>query len=554
MRTTEFQNASYVVDQFSERECMLLSRFFTNLDAPVFALTNLPEVVKGALFARYSRTHKPLRRLFLDEFVGNPDLGIAAIAGALGAEENGVNLRRATELYEKVFNEYGDDSVAQLGGAHVACEQASNILTKVLERGRLASYLEQSTRYIYYHLPLGGRYRYIVPPEIARSPVADEYRESMDGLFDLYRLLRPQLEQFFQSAAPTPSDADAAVWRSTIRARVCDVLRGLLSAATLSNVGIYASGQAYERMLIRMNAHPLEEVRAYSALLLAELRKVMPAFVRRVDMRERGRKWSPYLEEIPAAMASWLPHFEASPSDAPEVVLAEWDPDAEVTVAASALYSFTDLPYQQLVEYVRVLSPERRTAIIHAYAGTRTNRRHKPGRAFECSFYRFDILADYGLFRDLQRHRMLTLDWQRLSPAHGYTIPEEVKAIGREPEWRTTVERAVKLYSTIAESHGSEIAQYALPFACRVRFYFHLNAREAMHMIELRTAQGGHPAYRRVCQKMHELIRCQAGHKAIADTMTFVDYKSYDWGRLDGETRVALKRDAIGSRVELQDP
>src|SRR5436853_5791935 len=154
----------YVTETFSPDEAEILERHFTNVDRPVFALTNLPEVVKGALFARYSRSHKSLRRLFLDEFVGDLDL-----TGDLTVDAT-VGLKRAEQLYERVFLEYGDDSVAQLGGVHLACEQASNLLTKVLEWGRLMSYLEQSTRYIPYDSRFQGRYPYFRPSEVCESP------------------------------------------------------------------------------------------------------------------------------------------------------------------------------------------------------------------------------------------------------------------------------------------------------------------------------------------------------------------------------------------------
>jgi thymidylate synthase ThyX len=278
----------YFREQFTPAETAVLERFFTNTTEPVFALINLPEVVKGALFARYSRTTGSLRRLFLDEFCEAPDVGIAAVADRIGGEDQAVRMARAEALYQKVFTEFGDDSVAQLGGAHLACEQASNLLTKVLERGRLASYLEQSTRYLRFDRPLGGRYRYLVPPEIAGSSLAAAYREALDGLFAAYSRLMSVLENHYQARYPQAEADSDAVYRASIRARAYDDLRGLLPAATLSNLGIYASGQAFEALLLRMRAHPLAEARRYGDRMLTELRRVIPAFVRRVDLPDRG--------------------------------------------------------------------------------------------------------------------------------------------------------------------------------------------------------------------------------------------------------------------------
>src|SRR5215467_5438891 len=259
----------YAPEHFTEDETATLRPYFTNLDQPVFALVNLPEVVKGALFARYSRTHKSLRRLFLDEFVADLDL-----TGDLTVDAT-VGLKRAEELYERVFLEYGDDSVAQLGGVHLACEQASNLLTKILEWGRLASYLEQSTRYIAYDARLGGRYRYHRDPSVVGSRFGTRYVGEMDRLFDAYAELVERVQDHVRATVPKDHRDSDFVYRQATRAKALDAVRGVLPAASLSNVGIYGSGQAFEQLLLRMRAHPLPEAQTYAELMLHELRKVI---------------------------------------------------------------------------------------------------------------------------------------------------------------------------------------------------------------------------------------------------------------------------------------
>src|SRR5579884_659755 len=288
----------YVVESFSAEEADILRRYFTNLDQPVFALVNLPEVVKGALFARYSRSAKSLRRLFLDEFVGDLDvIGDQSVDATVG-------MARAEDLYSRVFYEYGDDSVAQLGGVHLACEQASNLLTKVLEWGRLMSYLEQSTRYIAYDARLdNGRYRYFRDPAVLESSFGARYVGEMDRMFDTYAELLPVMQAFFAEAYPRqPGDSDF-VHRQSVKAKALDAIRGLLPAASLSNVGIYGTGQGYEQLLLRMRAHPLPEARLYADLMLEELRKVIPSFVRRVDVEDRGVAWTRYLAQTRESMS-----------------------------------------------------------------------------------------------------------------------------------------------------------------------------------------------------------------------------------------------------------
>jgi len=526
-----------MTEPFTAEERAALAPYFTNLDGPVFALVNLPEVVKGALFARYSRSPKSLRRLFLEEFLE---------PGAAPSWTAPAGLARAEQLYERVFVEYGDDSVAQLGGVHLACEGASNILTKVLEWGRLMAYLEQSTRYVPYDDRPGGRYRYHVPAELA-GDLRQRYVATLDHAFDVYRAWLPRLRDFYASRFPkSPEDSDQ-VYRMTIRAKALDTLRGLLPAATVSNVGIFGTGQAYEQLLLRMRAHPLAEVRDYAALMLAELRKVLPAFLRRVDLPERGGAWSAYLgrtrratEEVAARLLQ-----DAEPGPRDEVTLTDFDPEGEVKVVAAALYAASALPDDQLLDRVRSMAPAERAAVLAAYVGDRTNRRHKPGRAFERTSYRFDVLTDYGAFRDLQRHRLLTLEWQRLSPRHGWVTPPAVEEAGAGEDWERVMAESGALHDAIEAAGMPDVAPYAVSMAYRVRFYMEMNAREAMHVIELRSAPQGHPSYRRVCQAMHRLIEERAGHRGIAAAMRFADHSDVELERLDAE-RAAERRRARG--------
>lgn len=525
-------------ERFTDEERAVLVPHFTNLDGPVFALVNLPEVTKGALFARYSRSPKSLRRLFLDEFS----------EGAIPIREGAsVGTERAEQLYERVFVEYGDDSVAQLGGVHLACEQSSQLLAKVLEWGRLAAYLEQSTRYVPYDDRPGGRWRYAVPPEVEEAGLAERYRAVLDRAFETYARWLEPLQEFFRGLFPKdPSDSDF-VYRMTIRAKACDALRGLLPAATRSNVGIYATGQAYEQLLLRMAAHPLDEVRHYGDLMLTELRKVIPAFLRRVDVADRGVAWSDYLRatrERTAIVAEQL-LLGGSPEDRPEVMLTEFDTEGEVKVVAAALYAVTALPDDRLLETARRMSPEDRTRVLDAYVGDRTNRRHRPGRAFERTSYRFDVLCDYGAFRDLQRHRLLTIEWQTLGPNNGFDRPPEIDEAGAGPDWDRTMRESGDLWDELASAGLGDVAQYAVSMAHRIRFVMHMNAREAMHLIELRTTPQGHPVYRRVCQEMHRLIAEQAGHRAIAESMRFVDHSTVELERLEAERRTEARRRAL---------
>jgi thymidylate synthase ThyX len=538
----------YAQETWSPAEADILRRYFTNLEGPVFALVNLPEVVKGALFARYSRSSKSLRRLFLDEFVGDLD-----VTGDLSVDAT-VGLARAEQLYERVFFEYGDDSVAQLGGVHLACEQASNLLTKVLERGRLMSYMEKSTRYVAYDTRLSnGRYRYYRSPEVLGSPLGARYVGDMDRMFDAYAELQPVLYEWFADRNPKGPGVSDFAHRQALKAKAFDTVRGLLPAAATSNLGIYGSGQGYEALLLRMRAHPLPEARDYADLILTELRKVIPSWVRRVDVPDRGTAWSEYMETNSAAMSELAQAvIDGADGDndilagaGPEVTLVDWDQDAEVKLVTAMLYPYTHLSESELALRVQAMTVQQRLDVMRKYSGERLNRRHRPGRALERCSYRFDVVSDYGAFRDLQRHRLLTIEWQGLTPYHGYTMPEAVAAADGTKTYEQTMSRSASLYEALASHFGDTVGAYAVTLAHRVRYSVQMNVREAMHVLELRTTREGHPEYRRVCQEMHRLIGDVAGHQAIAGLMGFVDHSDYEQeelGRLESERRAEVRR------------
>ena len=550
---------SVTQDTFTPDETRILARYFTNTDRPIFALTNLPETVKGALFARYSRSAKSLRRLFLDEFLGE-----AGVAGPT-FDTAAVGAARADKLFARVLNEYGDDSVAQLGGAHLACEGVSNVLTKVLEWGRLMAYLEQSTRYVPYTDRPGGLWKYHVPAELTDARLREQYTRALDLAFSTYAKWIPVAEDYFRRKYPKSEQDSDGVYRSVIRAKALDTLRGLLPAATTSNVGLFGTGQAYEAMLMRMFAHPLEEVRAAAADMLVELRQVIPAFLARIDQPGRGVRSIDHLAMTRAGfLATAAPMLDRlgvahvfdpgsansqgvvavpeSADEVDEVTLTEFDPEGELKIVASALYSITRLPDADLIPLAQKMSADDRLTLLKAYCGDRSNRRHRPARAFERTRYRFDVLTDYGAFRDLQRHRMLTLEWQPLSTRHGYVLPAAVEEFGALADWRAVMEASAALHDALVARGREDVAPYSVVMAYRVRFYMDMNAREAMHVIELRTSPQGHPAYRRVCQQMHRLIGDVAGHRAVAAAMQFADHSQVELERLHQERAMESKR------------
>jgi thymidylate synthase ThyX len=510
----------YPVESFTDAERQLLEPHCSNLDAPVFALLNLPETVKGALFARYSRHPGTLRRLLLDEFAGDLRAPAAVTAAAGESEGDG----RAAQLYERIFLGYGDDSVAQLGGAHIACEWVSNVLTKILQRPRLAAYLEQSTRYIAYDAPIDParpeRHRYYSDTELG-----PDYERAMEELFRIYSKSIPTVIAWAASEFPLAEGESPRAHERAIAAKALDLLRGLLPASSLSHMGIFASGQTYEQLILHLLAHPLPEARSYGEMLLSAVQAVIPSFVARVQRPDRGGEWIAYLRSRARAGERWARKLDLTgerdnADRGPSVTLTHVD-GTEQDLLAALLFESADTSGQAARDAIAALSPDERAEMLSDLVGARSNRRHRPGRGFEALRYRFEIVADYGAFRDLQRHRMLTVQWQRLSPGLGAGVPGQIDQAGAGDDYRRALEVSREAYEALRDRGLEHAAPYALCLGYRIRFVLDLNAREAMQLIELRSGREGHPSYRAVAHEMH--ARIAAVHPAVAAACRYVD-------------------------------
>jgi thymidylate synthase ThyX len=489
-----------------ERE--LLGRYTTNSDRRVFALRNLPEVVKGALFSRYSRTEKSLRRVLLDEFLREPAAGIEDGDDLVDAE-------RAEDFYQRVLVGYGDDSVAELAGAHVAVERVSNLAAKALEDARIGlSPLEKSTRYVRFDRHgADGRYAYHRGPDLDHPA----YEPAMDALFDTYSELVVPLTERVRQAHPLDAEETERAWKSATRARALDLLRGLLPAATLTNLGLYGNGRAFEYLLTKLAASDLPECRGLAGELHAELTQVVPAFVRRGLDEKYGAPAAAYLAEVRRRLAEQAPRAGAGPApDGPVVRLVDHTADAERRVAAAALFPHSDLPLDELGDAEIDVD-----AVLEALLGGRGNRRHRPPRALEHAAYTFEITANFGAYRDLQRHRMLTQERQLLGTSLGCDVPPALAEYGMEERVREALARAADAHRAMETDLGAALAQYAVPLAYRLRWYFRVSLREVYHLCELRTGVQGHPDYRHVAQEIFR--RVQEVHPRLASYARFVD-------------------------------
>ena len=504
----------YPVESFTEAERARLRPHFTNLDRPVFALVNLPGDGQGravrAVLALPGHAAAAVPRRVRRRPAG------ATAAAAWDGEEGG----RAAQLYERIFLGYGDDSVAQLGGAHVACEWVSNVLTKILQRPRLGAYLEQSTRYIAYDAPMPdppGGYRYYRDAELG-----PEYAAAMDELFSIYSAALPRRLRLggagvsrARTARPRRPHARA------IKAKALDLLRGLLPASSLSHMGIFATGQTYEQLILHLLAHPLPEARATATMILEEIKAVMPSFVARVERPDRGGEWIGYLDSRARgrrALGRAPADIDEQPTDRPSVRLLRAEGDEDDLLARAAVRGQRSLGGADPRRRRARSTPRPERELLAELVGERRNRRHRPGRGFEALRYRFEIVSDYGAFRDLQRHRMLTVQWQALTPDLGAGVPEQVELAGCGDEYRRALELSRREYERLVDRGLAAAAPYALCLGYRIRYVLDLNAREAMQLIELRSGREGHPSYRAVAHEMHAQIA--SVHPAVAAAMT----------------------------------
>lgn len=535
-------------EEFSDVQTRLLERFVTNTSSNIFVLRNLPEVIKGALFSRYSRSSLGLRSLLLKEFIQGEETGFENIVGKNSEkpEDQMGAIKKAQNFYDRILDGYGDDSIGELGGAHLAIENISMLAAKVLEDSRIGgSPLEKSTRYIYFDQKVKGEYLYYREPILMASAYKDSYLQTCDKLFDTYSQLAPPLTELMEKKFPRAPETSKAAYGAALRARVLDCLRGLLPSATLTNMGIFGNGRFYETLIHKLEAHNLSELQEVGKQSYEELSKVIPSFVRRADPHHRHHEsYSNFVDSMQEQLKNSAANHEVewSPTEA-GVHLVYHDPDGLNKVAAALLYSYKECSLTDLQNYCRSLSRDEIAKIFEAASSMRENRRHKSPRALEHAQFTFEIVGDFGIYRDLHRHRMLTQERQLLSTRYGYWTPTEILDTPMEKPYREAMEQAQETYELLAADFPEE-AQYVVPMAYNVRWYFHVNLRALQWLCELRSQAAGHISYRYVAQELAK--RIIEAEPLFESFLKFVDYDGHELGRLGQEQR---KIDKLEGRI-----
>ena len=536
-------------EEFTDGQLKLLDRFVTNTNSSIFVLRNLPEVIKGALFSRYSRSSLGLRSLLLKEFILNSDeASFEAITGidqhteASMAAAQMIAIKKAQNFYDRILDGYGDDSIGELGGAHLAIENISMLAAKAIEDSRIGgSPLEKSTRYIYFDQKVKGEYLFYREPILMTSAYRDLYVNVCNMLFDTYAKLIPPLTAFMEMRCPKEPEISKTAYAAAIRAKVLDCLRGLLPASTMTNMGLYGNGRFFEYLLQKLNCHNLVELQEIGKKAQEELTKVIPSFIRRSDSNHKHcRVFSQFFDAMQSEIRLLTMQHTNRPSKhtEPGVRLISHDKEGIYKVAGTLLYGMSQRGLGELIEYTKTLSEEELNRILDAAINARENRRQKSPRALEQAQFTFEILADFGSYRDLHRHRILTQERQLLTCNYGYYMPPEIEESNLEYEYMRALEVAQQAYDTI-RSEFPEEAQYIVPMAYNVRWYFTINLRSLQWLCELRSAAAGHPSYRLIAQKMAKEVANAVPQ--FERFFKFVDYEGYELGRLGQEQRKAEK-------------
>lgn len=541
-------------EEFTESQLKILKRYVTNTSSHIFVLQNLPEVIKGALFSRYSRSNLGLRSLLLKEFVSNnEEAAFEHIVGKGGTDEEErqthhqiESIKKAQAFYDRILDGYGDDSIGELGGAHLALENISMLAAKSIEDSRIGgSPLEKSTRYIYFDQKVKGEYLFYREPILMTSAYRDIYVQTCNMLFETYTRLIPPLTAIIEQRFVKDPIVSKAAYMAALRAKVLDCLRGLLPASTLTNMGIFGNGRFFEQLLHKLDCQNLAELQEIGKSSYEELAKVIPSFIRRSNPDHRTHQsYAQFYEsaqsELKLIVDQHTPNCERLLT--PGIRLVSYDSDAVAKVAAALLFSASNKGLPELLEYCQQLSEEEIARILDAGCNARENRRHKSPRALEHAFFTFDIVTDFGAYRDLHRHRLLTQENQLLTCDYGFYTPLEIQGTPYEEEYCYALNQAKEVYDMIAAELPEE-AQYVVPMAYHIRWYFHVNLRALQWLCELRSSPAGHSSYRHVAQVMAKQV-CNV-FPAFERFFKFVDYEGYELGRLSQEQRKLEKQQSL---------
>lgn len=530
-----------------------LGKYFTNVGGTSFVIHGLPPELTGGALARYSRAKTGIQLTLVNEFL----------------DENGEpSQQKGSELMDRVLNAFGDDSVGELEGTHVGLEDVSQLLTKEIEDRRIGgSPIEQSTRYVMYDQKNSeGKWRYLRPKEIMDSGIGEQYEKVNDRAFEVYAEGVKLLQDYFKKQFPRDrfqieveregkkvkayetelhnepeKKAFSIGYNFTVRCAALDVGRCVLPSSTLTHMGIFGNGRFYNHLLSHLKSSDLEEARQRAVELETELNKVIPTYIKRNKVDTQRAQITKNMQELAAELFKGI-----TPTD-DKVTLVSPVPSNISTVAASCIFPYTSISLNQILNVTYQLPPEKKLEILETYKGNRQSRRNRTGRGLEAGYmFNFDLVGGFAEYRDLERHRMLTQQRQKLTTDLGFIMPPEMIEVGLEEKVQEVETMMRSLNTDLRRSGMGEAAQYATLFNHRIRFMMGMNLRELQHLTELRTQPAGHFSYRAMVQEMVRQVQKQ--DPWTTRFLGYVDFSDPDnkISRANEQARIAGKNVAKG--------
>ncbi|PJE75645.1 hypothetical protein COV04_03540 [Candidatus Uhrbacteria bacterium CG10_big_fil_rev_8_21_14_0_10_48_11] len=494
----------------------------------VFAITGLPPEVLAVAMAKYSRSKNPIRET-IDELT----------------EE------KSAEFHEKWVLGYGDASVADMAIIAIACENVSIIASKAIEDTRLASFQEKSTRYVDFDTS-----KYFRPRSVMENN-AEQYEKTINTLFESYTGLLDKTIAYLRRRLSRPEKLSNKLYEAKLKARSLDAVRYFLPVATLTNFGMIMSARSLRHLIAKLKDNPYTEVRELAeAIQNAALEPAYNPQAKKIEellasLRAMGGEANELADQVAATATlqikgapTLIKHTEPSPyqkhtneylstfeadllknapiADAPRVDYLE-NHSYEDELVTTLLYGVSIFSYRQILTAVQALAPEKKQVLLQTVASFRGDH-DQPRREYEAGGqFVFDVLMDYGAFRDLQRHRMCTQINQPLTTVHGYEVPFELRDAGLEQEFRAIIDTTLATHTKLKKVVGAD-ADYLIPLACKKRTLFKMNLRELYHMVELRSKPGGHMSYRTIVTDMYAAVKGR--HPLLVESLriTPLDY------------------------------
>ena len=550
---------SHAPEEFSVEESKILNLFFTNTDGNIFFAKNtLPPELVGALSSRYSRSEKSVRRIFLDEFYNAEEFAdfISGEGRSQDSLDEFLNTDKARNFFKKWLSMYGDDSIAEMGGVNIFFEDISNIASNYLESFEMGSFLEKSSRYVSFSSKDSlGKYRYVIPNELLISEYGKDAESIVREMFECYSSLQDPYLEYIKELYPKGEDETDSSFNNSRSAKRFDDLRDILPFATRTNVAVHVNGRILEDIIARGINHPLSEVRNLSKVLLEESKKIVGSFTDRVES-SRGEELSSYHRDVLGFSLQNAPDFMKTDNNGITELLSEasvelvsYPDENEIYVLASVLYdkSLLDRGFKWYVDYVRSLNPEEikdlydKFLSLRYFSGEQREqvRGKKLPNAFKFNNYTFEIKSRGGDYRDLFRHRVVVHQRPKFSTKLGYSLDDDLKDSPYYGEIKKLFEKIDKFHRSLPEEilHYGE---YLIPYAFHQRYLMSMSAWEAYHLIELRSGTQGRSHYRKIAQKMSDLLK--GVHPNIFSGLK-TDYKSYSLSRRESEKNISKKLD-----------